>query len=56
MKKLIRIDSGHFIAGAIIENDECIKCAPIIKYLLGWDVQEIKNYCERKKWKLVEYG
>lgn len=44
------IDAGHFYAGYDLETG---RIAPIIKYMKGWTVQEIQDYCTKKKWKCM---
>ena len=52
MKQLAFIESNYFTACAVIEKGVIIKAAPIIKYMVGKDVAYIKNYCNKKKWKI----
>jgi len=49
---LLRIVSNYFVAGYDITNDNI---APIIKYMRYWNLQKIKNYCNKKKWSLEIY-
>jgi hypothetical protein len=44
---MLRITAPHFCAG-IGEG----MCAPIIKYMRGWTVRQIREYCQRKGWKV----
>jgi len=56
MERLIRIESKYFVAGVIFnENYICIKAAPIIKYMVGWEATKFINYCKSKGWKLYVY-
>ena len=50
---LIRIESPYFVAGATVDDNYCYcqKAAPIIKYMKGWHMTGIINYCKKKKWK-----
>lgn len=47
---VLTIDAPHFNAGVIIKDDVVIKAAPILRYMLGWNLDQIKEYCIRKKW------
>lgn len=43
---MLRITAPHFVAG-IVQGG---MVAPIIKYMKGWTLREIRAYCERKGW------
>jgi hypothetical protein len=45
---ILVIDAPHFCAG-IVDG----RAAPIIKYMVGWDIDRILEYCEHKGWKLT---
>ena len=45
--KTLIVDAPHFYAG-IVDG----RTAPIIKYMEGWDIYRILDYCELKGWKL----
>ena len=57
MEKVIAIDGKYFYAGIVIctEKRIVIKAAPIIKYMIGWNGLQVKNYCERKKFKIINH-
>lgn len=42
---LIRITAPHFCAG-IMKGD----AAPILRYMRGWTVKQIRDYCDKKGW------
>lgn len=44
----IFIDAPHFSAGYDLETG---RIAPIIKYMKGWTIEEIKEYCLKKGWR-----
>jgi len=50
MIHLIRIEAPHFTAGATVERNILVICAPIIKYMSGWTVNKAVNYCNQKGW------
>jgi len=48
---LLRITAPHFTAGVILRNrGRSNRCAPIVKYMAGWDKGQIIKYCESKGW------
>lgn len=47
-----RIESSYFVAGIEVENNLVINSAPIIKYMIGWHVDRVWEYCLRKNWNL----
>ena len=49
---ILQIDSGYFCAGVVLDNDRVQRTAPIVKYMLGWTLQRVRDYCERKSWRL----
>ena len=53
-EKLIQIDSGYFCAGLVIYKDRIIAIAPIIAYMKknNWTLEQIRQYCIKKKWRL----
>ena len=54
---LVQITSSYFCAGIILEDEVCIRAAPIVKYMKGWDKVKIRNYCKYKNWiaKIINY-
>ena len=47
---LIRISAPHFVAGAFIRENKVYSCAPIIKYMMGWNKETVQKYCDKKGW------
>lgn len=43
---MLRIVATHFVAGIVRGGD----VAPIIKYMKGWTLKQIRVYCARKGW------
>ena len=57
-EKIYQIKAPHFCAGFAVEHIPgagyfVIDAAPIIHYLIGWDLNAVANYCKRKKWDLI---
>ena len=51
---LLQIDSKYFCAGLVLSEGVVIQCAPIIKYMRGWSVERVEQYCDKKGWEAVE--
>lgn len=47
----IIVDSGYFYAMGDLETG---RFAPIIKFMKNWTIEEIRDYCKNKGWKLQE--
>lgn len=47
-----QIKSSYFTAGLIIQDDFVTRAAPIIKYMIGWEVSRVKTYCIKKNWEV----
>ena len=43
---MLRISAPHFVAGIVRGGP----CAPILRYMRGWTLKQIKEYCARKGW------
>lgn len=52
MKKLIRIEARHFVAGVETSFDTVCRTAPILKYMLGWERSRVEAYAKKKGWKV----
>lgn len=63
MEIVLAITAPYFTAGAVfriltiatangpLRLWECVEAAPIIKYMVGMNSTQVKNYCDRKRWK-----
>lgn len=47
---MLRIVAPHFVAGIVRGG----QCAPIIRYMKGWTLRQIKDYCAKKGWVIEE--
>ena len=51
---LIRIDAPYFCAGLECQFNEgeyvAVYSAPVIKNMIGWDIDRILNHCRGKNW------
>lgn len=47
---MIHITAPHFVAGVVIEDGVATRCAPIVRYMRGWDAVRVARYCETKGW------
>ena len=52
MNSLYQIKAKHFVAGLETKHSVVIFTAPIIKYMVGWSLERVKEYCQRKEWEL----
>lgn len=48
---LVQVDAPHFCAGIILEDDVVVRAAPILKWAVGWQRNDLRRYFERKQWK-----
>lgn len=48
---IIRITAKHMTAGVVVEDGVAVKTAPILKYMKGWILTRIIQYCNQKGWK-----
>jgi hypothetical protein len=57
IRPLAQITAPHLCAGLIFSLEEptckCIEAAPILHYMRGWNVFDVRNYCRKKKWELI---
>jgi len=47
-----RIVAPHFVAGIDVVDDHVVFSAPILRYMIGWHVDRVWNYCIIKGWDL----
>lgn len=54
MSKLLRVTAPHFCAGAVYEKQECgwecVKAAPILKWVIGKPPHETRDYLNKRQW------
>lgn len=54
MNDLYQITSPYFCAGIDFKGSLLVKeAAPIIKYMKGWTLQNVKEYCKKKRFKIT---
>lgn len=49
---MLRILAPHFVAGIVRGGP----VAPIIKYMKGWTLPAIREYCQKKGWEIQVMG
>lgn len=55
MNDLYQITAPYFCAGIDFKGTLIVKeAAPIIKYMKGWTLQKVSNYCLCKRWTLKQ--
>jgi hypothetical protein len=47
----VRIISDFFTCGIVVSNKVVIEAAPIVKYMVGWETERVRNYCDKRGWK-----
>lgn len=45
-ERCVRIIAPHFCAAVVLGTD----AAPIVRYMKGWTLEQVKAYCKRKGW------
>lgn len=50
MEQLIQITAKHFCAGLIVTDGVVTFAAPIIKYMIDWRIERVRDYCKFKGW------
>jgi predicted dithiol-disulfide oxidoreductase (DUF899 family) len=57
MRKILRVEAPHFVAGAVYEQIagswHCVFAAPILQWAVGKPPHETRDYIKRKGWKFV---
>jgi hypothetical protein len=49
--KVYTINAPHFNAGIMVDDKfTVVQAAPIIRYMIGWDLGDVMEYCEKRKW------
>lgn len=48
---LVRVVAPHFVAGLIMTAGRCTEAAPILKYAIGKERDELRRYFTSKGWK-----
>ena len=49
-ERVLAIDAPHFNAGLVLVGGKVIEAAPILRYMLGWELERVLAYCRRKGW------
>lgn len=52
--KTMQIYADYFTGAIKVHNGHVVDAAPIIKYLIHKDIEEVQTYCHRKGWNLFE--
>lgn len=50
---LWQITAPHFVAGVYLREGTVTCCAPIVRYMMGWSADNVRNYCGRKDWRIA---
>lgn len=52
---LFQIKTPKFCAGGEIKNRKIIMAAPIIRFMIDWNVDKAFSYCLKRKWNIKSY-
>jgi hypothetical protein len=50
---LIQIAAPHFCAGAVLSDDRVSRSAPILAWMRGQSLDQMRVHCRRKRWLLT---
>lgn len=48
---LVRVVAPHFVAGLVVDDEYVIHAAPILRYMVGWSVDRVRDYVAKKGWR-----
>jgi hypothetical protein len=54
MSETIQITADHLCAGLVIGGGHVRKAAPILKYMAGWRIERVEEYCRKRYWQCVK--
>ena len=52
-KILAQIEAPHFCAGLVLVDDTVNEAPPVLKYMVGWSRDRVRDYCKDKGWRIV---
>jgi hypothetical protein len=50
---LYRVDSGFACFAVLVHNGAVVGGAPIAKYMGGWSMRQLRDYCIKRRWALT---
>jgi hypothetical protein len=53
---LFRIVAPNFSAGGQLVDAKVAFTAPVLSYMRGWTARQVKDYCDKKGWKVERVG
>jgi len=48
---LVRIISPYFVCGIVVKDHKVVESAGIVRYMVDWSSQKVRDYCDKKGWK-----
>lgn len=51
---MLRIEAPHFVVGAIVQNDRCVRVPPIVAWMRGKPRHVILAWCARRGYRVSE--
>lgn len=52
--RLVRVEAPHFVAGLEVADGHVVRCAPILKWSHGKEINWLIRYFHRKGWRVCE--
>jgi len=49
---LAQVTAPHFCAGVVLTNDVVTEAAPILRYMVGWSRDRVRDYASGKGWQV----
>jgi hypothetical protein len=50
---LARITAPHFVAGLVLDrSDRVTEAAPIVRFMLGWDRDRVREFVRGRGWRI----
>jgi hypothetical protein len=49
---LAQITTPKFCAGLVLWDDKVVEIAPILRRMRGWTRDRVRDYCQRRGWKI----
>ncbi len=51
---LYQVTSPYFVAGIEVSGSLVVRAAPIIRYMIGWEIGRVVKYANHKGWEVEE--
>lgn len=51
-RPMLCITAPHFVAAVVLDEGTVVRAAPIVHYMIDWDMETVVKYCKSKNWKV----